>query len=262
MPNQNLFGDSSIAAGYANARPPVHPEVMAKVRQRLDQPAVPVALDIGCGSGLSTRALSGLATQAIGLEPAESMLRYAPQIAPGSAFTVGLAEALPFADRSIDLMAAAGSLNYCSDLSSFWQEAGRVLRGDGKGRLVVYDFSPGRKLRRANDPALEEWFGKFMQRYPRAKDNARSLDPATLGESARGTLTLEWSEAFQIPLRLDYSFYVDYMMTETNVAYAVRTGAAAEPEIRKWCEDSLAPIFASEPRPEVLFEGYVALFHS
>ncbi len=41
-------------------------------------------------------------------------------------FAVGTAEAIPLADRTVDLITAAGSLNY-ANLDLFFPEAARVL---------------------------------------------------------------------------------------------------------------------------------------
>jgi ubiquinone/menaquinone biosynthesis C-methylase UbiE len=241
----NLFSD--LASGYANARPPVHPRIIERARQRFEQTSFGNALDIGCGAGLSTRALAPIATHAIGLEPAESMLRQAAR--SGASYVVGRGEGLPFANRSIDLMTAAGSLNYADDLGAFFAEARRVMKESGA--LLVYDFSPGRNA------ALQDWFGEFMTRYPRAQDNARFLDPAILQAEASTQFRLSWHENFQIPIALGQDFYVDYMMTETNVASAIQRGADTAPEIRAWITETLDPIFAQNPQ-EIVFEGYLA----
>ena len=60
----------------------------------------------------------------------------------------------------------------------------------------------------------------------------------------------------QVSLVLTPAAYVDYVPTETNVAYRVQNGVA-EQEIRAWCEGKLAPIFRAVPR-EVVFRGYIA----
>ena len=55
---------------------------------------------------------------------------------------------------------------------------------------------------------------------------------------------------------MDPAAYLNYALTETNVAYAVQNGMA-EAQIRAWCEATLAPVFRARPR-EVLFQGYFA----
>jgi SAM-dependent methyltransferase len=240
-----------MAAGYARSRPAVHPQVIQRAFTALGRTApFRRALDVGCGAGVSTRALEGFASHRVGLEPAKTMLEFAAEVAPGAEFVVGVAEALPVGVRTVDLIAAAGSLNYV-DLARFFAEASRVLTADGV--LLVYDFSVGKSFR--DSPALDAWFAGFFERYPPPALEARDLNPAILvREAARFRLGAH--EDFEIALRLTPRFYLDYVLTETNVSAAVRRGEDLA-EIRKWCAGSLAPVWRGEVR-EVLFRGYFA----
>jgi hypothetical protein len=67
---------------------------------------------------------------------------------------------------------------------------------------------------------------------------------------------LKSHDYFEIGLTLTPEFYLDYAMTETNVAAAVRRGVPIS-EIRQWCQDTLGPVWEGRPR-EVLFRGYYA----
>ncbi len=250
---RNLFGTSGLAAGYATSRPPVHPVVIDKVRTRLQGRRFNYALDVGCGAGLSTGPLESLARHCIGIEPAASMLQWTAETAPRAHFVVSPAETLPFRSGSVDIVTAAGSLNYVSDPGAFFSEAHRILTSGGG--LVVYDFSPGRRCRESDD--LETWFRAFMSRYPKARDSARKLDPTLLRSLASG-FELQWSEDFAVGLHMDAKSYERYMMTETNVGYAVAQGTP-ESEIREWCSGTLQPVFNGAGR-EILFDTYVTFF--
>ena len=246
---QNPFSSDEMAGGYATARPPVHERVIQRLRDHLDQPAfVHRALDVGCGAGVSTRALSGFARHCIGLEPAEAMVRRGPAVARDASFLVGTAEALPILDSAIDLITAAGSLNYAS-LDLFFPEAARVLAKDGL--LVVYDFSPGRRF--PGSQSLDEWYSAFKSRFPSPPNEARRLDPKILSRLDSGFRVVCY-ENFEIDLMLKPEFYLEYVLTETNVAFAVRNGVPIE-EIRSWCMESLKPVWGEQDR-EVLFDGY------
>ncbi len=249
MPNP--FAAGLMTAGYASARPPVHPHVIEAVRARLGRGApFARALDVGCGAGLSARALGGLASQVVGIEPVESMLRFGAAIAPEAQFISASAEALPLRNACCDLVAAAGSLNYV-DLDKFFPEARRVLKPGGM--LLVYDFAAGRSFR--DSPDLDSWFERFRERYPAPASEARPLDPGILGGLDSGFAIREHAN-FEIAIALDPDFYVDYMMTETNVAAAIRQGTE-EDSIRLWCAESLSAFWRSGARA-VLFRGYYA----
>jgi len=245
------FAMETMARGYATARPPVHPLIVAEAYRSLGWSGRAArALDVGCGAGVSTKALADIAKERFGIEPAAAMLRWGREVAPGAQFAVGAAEALPVRDRSIDLMTAAGSLNYV-DLSLFFPEARRVLRP--RGALLVYDFSPGKSLRHTSE--LDEWFASFEQRYPPPRNEAKLLNPEILAQFASG-FEMRTSRSFEIGLPLSPDFYLDYVLTETNVAAAVHVGTPLE-KIRSWCADTLAPIWRGQEH-EVLFHGYFA----
>ena len=236
----NPFSSAEMAEGYARSRPPVHPRII----ERIGLERVSCALDLGCGAGISTRALEDVADTCIGIDPAEPMMRWARLTAPFAQFAVGMAEAIPLADQSVDLITAAGSLNY-ADLDRFFGEAARVLRSSGA--LAVYDFSPGR--------VVDEWFYEFECRYPWPRNEARVLNPETLVREASG-FQLHSKEEFAIALPLTRRFCVDYVLTETNVADAVRGGVPLE-SIRSWCEATLHDFWPDDSAVrEVLFRGY------
>ena len=238
----NSFEQAGMALGYARFRPPVH----RKIVERALAPGMVFhrALDVGCGAGVSTQALAGFVDWAMGMEPVAGML---PRQA---GFFAGAAEAIPVSADSIDLMTAAGSLNY-ADLDRFFPEAARVLRANGL--LVVYDFEPGRSFR--DSPRLEDWFRAFIERYPWPPDDGRPLSPEILRDCAGG-FRLERQERFEIAIPLAREFYLEYMLTETNVAFAQRQ-SAARAEIRAWCARTLDAFWEDEER-EIVFRGYYA----
>lgn len=228
----NLFASAAMAEGYARSRPAVHAWVLRQLPGRYRR-----ALDLGCGSGISTAALAGLAEHRVGLEPAESMLAWAPLVSPGADFLVGQAEALPFADESFDLIAAAGSLNYC-DLPPALREINRVLTPHG--RLAIYDFAQGKEFE--DSPDLTTWNTAFKSRYPSPEGPGR-FDPG--------------GEPFSMILPYNAATYLDYALTETNVSAAIARGIPAD-EIRAWCQFSLDPVFAGQTK-SVIFRGYLAV---
>jgi SAM-dependent methyltransferase len=202
------------------------------------------ALDVGCGAGLSTQALAEFADFAIGIEPVAGMLPKNP------GYFAGVAEAIPVRTDSIDLITAAGSLNY-ADLTLFFPEATRVLRSPGL--LVIYDFEPGRSFR--DSSALDDWFRAFLARYPWPPHERRELNPEILSDLAAG-FQLEHQQRFEIAISLARAFYLEYMLTETNVAFAMRSGVARE-DIRSWCTKTLDEFWENGDR-EILFRGYYA----
>jgi ubiquinone/menaquinone biosynthesis C-methylase UbiE len=245
----DAFGTEAIASGYASSRPPVHPRVIEEAYKQLGWSTVAQrALDVGCGAGVSTRALEGVAKECIGIEPSEAMLKWSAVVAPGADFAAGNAEAIPLCDHSVDLLTAAGSLNYVN-LDLFFVEAARVLRP--VGALIIYDFTPGRTFR--HTASLDEWFTSFMNRYPQPASEWRILSPEILAELDSG-FQMQNYQYFEIEITLTPQLYIDYILTETNVDTAVRNGVHLE-DIRSWCTQTLDPIWNGREQ-QVLFRGY------
>lgn len=251
MREPSLYDSERLAAAYARSRPPVHQHVIAAVRARLDRRGVGragLALDIGCGAGLSTAALSGLADVRVGIEPVATMLRHHRGVAPGAWFVVGRAEQLPFADRSFDLLTAAGALNY-ADLDAALPEIARVLRAGGG--LLVYDFSGGRRL--AGDTRLDRWFAAFEERYPYPPGYA--MDVRRVPFEQVGMRLVDY-HALEVAIPMGVEAYLAYVLGETNVELALLRGTTEE-TIASWCRAGLAEIFAGGDRV-VTFDAYAA----
>lgn len=250
-----LYESPETVAGYAASRPPLHREILAMARPHLERLGLVLparrALDVGCGAGLSTRALGGLAQECLGIDPSPAMVRCAASVVPAARFQVGHAESLPFPSASIDLITAAGSLNY-ADLDRFIPEAIRVFSPGGA--LVVYDFGQGRTSR--ENSGLGTWFPGFLQRYPMPSDEWRELSPEALG-NRDSRLPLAASEGFEIGVVLALEDYVSYLLTESNVAQAQARGAKPS-ELRRLLTRELEPLFGRKPI-EVLFPGYLAV---
>jgi SAM-dependent methyltransferase len=215
----------------------------------LDRRAV-LALDVGCGAGLSTAALAPLARQVIGLEPILTMLTHRRTVAPGAGFVIGQAERLPFAARSFDLVTAAGSLNY-TDLPSALGEIARVLTDDGT--FLLYDFSVGRRSLHREE--LADWFASFEQRFPWPA-GWQPFDVRELPLDAYGLRLLDYAD-IETRLPMAFDAYLRYMLSEVNVDDDIDRGTCSAEEARDWCRETLKPVFA-HGEVTVLIPGYIA----
>jgi len=105
-------------------------------------------LDVGCGPGYLLRHLAADFPQAehlAGLDAALAMIKKATAATlPGDgrvALTVGVAERLPYPDRSFDLVVSTTSFDHWADQQAGLRECARVLTPGG--HLVLADlFSP------------------------------------------------------------------------------------------------------------------------
>ena len=243
----SVYDSERLAAAYAFDRPAVHGHILRSARLSR---AADRALDVGCGAGLSTAALAPLARQVIGLEPVSVMLVHRQAVAPHARFVVGQAERLPFAARSFDLVAAAGSLNY-ADLPSALAEVARVLTREGT--FLLYDFAAGRRAVNCDD--LAGWFASFERQFPPAP-GWQCFDVRELSLGANGLRLVDYREA-EIQLPMTFDAYVRYMLSETNVEDAIARGACSAEEARNWCRKTLRAVFA-DGELSLVIPGYVA----
>jgi SAM-dependent methyltransferase len=237
----SVYDSERLAAAYAFDRPRVHEQILrsARLDRQADQ-----ALDVGCGAGRSTAALTPLARQLTGLEPIAAMLAYRRAVAPHARFVIGQAEQLPFESGSFDLVTAAGSLNY-ADLPSALSEIARVLTRDGT--FLLYDFSAGR--RSVGGDELAGWFDSFEQRFP-PPPGWEPLDVRELPLAAYGLRLLHFTDV-ETRLPMTFDAYLRYMLSEVNVNDAVVE------EAREWCRQTLRAVFA-DGDVTVVIPGYLA----
>lgn len=123
-----------IATHYAAYRPPLHSIILEKVLP--ENSTFSKGLDVGCGTGYSTIALSKYCTNVVGIDPSQSMLDRAIKHSKIN-YLQGSGEDIPLPDDSVDIITLAGSLFYM-DLNVVASEINRVGRKDAL--IIPYDF--------------------------------------------------------------------------------------------------------------------------
>lgn len=248
------FEAPGMAEGYESSRPRLHARIVSRALRAAGWPERRgFGLDAGCGAGLSTEAMLPFVLHAAGTDAAVSMAARAARRISSAAFFASRMEALPLRSSSCDLVTAAGSLNY-ADAQRALRELARVLSPGGL--LAIYDFAPGRRFRGSS--ALQFWFEDFLRRWPKPDDGAVLLDPETLRQLCAGLLHPAAAEAFELADSFTAQSYAACMMTETNIATAVRAGQNPT-AIRAWLDVTLQEVFGAAER-EVLFDCYFAVF--
>ncbi len=93
-------------------------------------------LEVACGPGFGLGALAKVAKSVVGVDCDPEMVRVAQEHHGGWARVLQAdAQALPFADGSLDVVAILEAIYYLPDVALFVREARRVLRPQGK--LVI-----------------------------------------------------------------------------------------------------------------------------
>lgn len=126
--------NEAIAAHYQAYRPPLHGIILKKCLGNSTK--CEHGLDVGCGTGQSSIALSDFCTMVTGVDPATDMLAQA-QPHPGINYLPLTNNRLPLADHTFDVVTFAGSLFYAKSQTTL-DEVERVLSPGGQ--VVIYDF--------------------------------------------------------------------------------------------------------------------------
>jgi SAM-dependent methyltransferase len=102
-------------------------------------------LDVGCGTGTLARALLsfGRSTRIVGIDPTEDFVSFAQQrtLNPRAEFHVGIAESLPFPDRSFDTALALLVLQEMDEPGRAVREMARATRRRGAVAACLWDFA-------------------------------------------------------------------------------------------------------------------------
>jgi SAM-dependent methyltransferase len=145
-----------FADGYNRFRPRP-PRVLIELLCRYVRAERPrLVVDLGCGTGLSTRAWSGTAERAVGIEPNPAMLAVA-QPAPGVAYRKGYGHETGVEPARADIVTSSQSLHWMEPEPTF-AEAARILRPGGLFAAYDYDWPP------AIDPEVDEAFVAYQVR--------------------------------------------------------------------------------------------------
>lgn len=99
-------------------------------------------LDVACGTGVLAREASarvGSAGRVAGIDPGHGMLAVARQRAPAVDWRQGIAESLPFPDRSFDAVVSQFGLMFFTDRRTAIGEMLRVLAPAGRLAVAVWD---------------------------------------------------------------------------------------------------------------------------
>lgn len=166
------------ASIFARSRPGYPSEAISAVLEDFGDPSSLRALDLGAGTGISTRLLADRGLRAVALDPNLEMLRAAASHA-GVTRLLASAESLPLPDGSIDLLTAFNAFHWFQPEAALTEFA-RVLRVSGRLALVWNDWD-------LRDPFTSEFF-RLMQSYARDyPPEDREAEVAPLYASSRFT---------------------------------------------------------------------------
>lgn len=133
---------SGFGAHYDGVRPSP-PSALGDLLCSMARCSVPgLVVDLGCGTGLSTRYWANRARGVIGVEPTDAMRVQAEQTKLANvSYRKGYSHATGLDDGCADLVVCAQSLHWMDPLPTF-REIARILRPGGVFAAYDYDWPP------------------------------------------------------------------------------------------------------------------------
>jgi SAM-dependent methyltransferase len=246
------FDSRSAAQRYAKGRPSLHPQVVERIQQCLSPAGlVPRAIDVACGTGLSSIALKPVAREIVGTDISEAMIRLAP-VDPQIRYVVAPAEDLPFPDAHFDLLTVCGALHWL-DATAFLREARRVLRVGG--HMVIYDNAFTGRME--ENPAFHSWLKHVYRKTYPPPPRPRVPMPQTVEEAGFRPLG---EESYQSTVSFSPETLVDYLVSQSNVIAAVEGGHQSIEQVQDWLTDHVSPFFQGDEKRTFLFGGPIWYF--
>jgi ubiquinone/menaquinone biosynthesis C-methylase UbiE len=146
-PTTNFTGNIERFSGFADAYDKFRPEppaVLAGILTQLIQiPRPELVVDLGSGTGLSTRYWADKADQVIGVEPTEDMRRQAMAQTTASNITyrAGFSHQTGLPGHCVQIITCSQALHWMDPQGTF-QEAARILVPGGIFAAYDYDWPP------------------------------------------------------------------------------------------------------------------------
>lgn len=247
----NHFVHPDVAERYDRFRPYYHPAVIKRVRERLHLTGpVRCALDVGCGTGHSARALRAIADEVVATDVSAAMLAQAP-VTEGIRYVECPAEELPFGAGEFPLLTVSMAVHWF-DRPRFLAEAARVLAPGGWLALYGYTFTK----RLPGCPEFTTWFREeYFRRYPRTVRNDTIETPADLEPHG-----LAWRERTEYleTRRYTAETFARSLLTHSNVVCAVEEGKDTFASAEAWLTGELGRLMGASPR-DVEFSGWLTL---
>lgn len=205
---------------------------------------VGLALDVACGTGLSTRAVLDLADRVLAVDPSAAMLSAAPRD-PRVRYLRSAAEVLPLRAGCADLATVSNGFHWFDQEPAFGELA-RVLRR-GSALVVYVDFFHGEITGHAG---FAGWLrDSYLPRYPGPARHAQFSDSLA---AAAGFGDVGYAED-DVHLPMSRARLADYLMSQSNAGAAVESGAITEAALRGQILAEIAPFVPADGIADAVF---------
>ena len=244
----NPFDFKTVAGRYDAGRPYFHSHVVARIRSHLGvNGKLSRALDVGCGTGLSSKALLEIASKVDAIDASSEMLARAfPD--PRIRYHHQRAEDIDYPNESFDL-AAVSKVIHWTDQDRLFANIRRCLKEDGC--LVVYDNFFLWKTEGQEDFSL--WFREnYLTKFPPPHRGSFSITDASLVACG---FKLANQEEYLSPLSYSCDQLVTYLITESNVCAACDAQGVSIDVAKDWLRNQTERFFGESGKRTFQFGG-------
>jgi ubiquinone/menaquinone biosynthesis C-methylase UbiE len=238
----NYFSPKAAAGRYVAGRPDVHDYSVGQIKDFLQlHEKMENALDVACGTGLSTKALLPIADNVYGTDTSAEMLAFAPR-RDRIRYTLAPAEEQPFSSGFFDLITVSSGVHWF-DIPGFLQEARRMLRP--RSWLVLYENYFNSAIEGVDDFLFRQWHTEvYSRRFPSPPRNNK-YEWTNDGVQPFGlTFVTEIRSTYSVPLTVQQLAL--YFTTQSNVIARVEAGECTYEEVEDWLEQELSAFFPAD----------------
>lgn len=245
----NYFNPKTVAARFSKGRPGFHSNTIKHIKDYLHvEKILNNALDIACGTGLSTKALLEIATNVYGTDASQEMLNFAAQPAE-IYYTIASAEQQPFTDDTFDLITVSLGVHWF-DIDKFLAEANRLLKS--KSCLVLYENYFIAEMIGNNN--FTNWFRDvYLKKFPSPPRN--NDYPWTNENLLPKNFNFITEERFKNSVSFSKKQLALYFTTQSNIIAAVENGQTTYAEADNWLYEELAPFFDNDDITQTINYG-------
>ena len=248
--DNKIFDSKRIALGYTK-RPWLHKNVMEQIKKDCClRENFKNGLDVGCGAGLSTKALKLICDKVTGTDISPEMISVCNELYKKEEyeFYVAKAEETIIPRDKYDIVTAAGVINWVNK-ERFLENMNQVTALNGQ--IVIYDFWITDKMA-DGDTAYTTWYNdKYLQRFPKPPRQETIWQQSDLPEN----FTMENQVFYNMTYDFSVKDFVDFMMIQSNVNAQIEIGQKTVEEVKNWMYETLSPIFNEEGKT-LIFSGY------
>lgn len=193
----NLRRFTGFADHYDAFRPRLPDPLAGLLLEVAEADESSTVVDLGSGTGLSTRYWSGRVREAIGIEPTDAMREEAEKHGgTGISYRSGFSHATGLPDESAAVVVCSQALHWMDPQGTF-AEAKRILRPGGVFAACDYDWPPVTGIWQLDQAYAEcDQRGRSMEREHHLSEGIRFQEKSGHLERMRASGAFRWTREF------------------------------------------------------------------